>query len=231
MVFQQSCAVLPRSSVASATMAILFLSSVELSAAVTAGTKGSGDGDGGVTEVASFGANALRVTVPRAGAEVSEQPSPLLPRTDASPTSCAAGSSATNGNLRVECSASGRTFRRVLDNAALLQESVSFASPPLQHNKVDALHVPARNTAHHHRHTNSEWAPPDAPPAVTVTVSVGSAEVFGLGQQRATCYPEGGRQTNPLSRAFVPGQVTTCVVCAITDCAIPGHSLCQAWRH
>lgn len=46
-------------------------------------------------------------------------------------------------------------------------------------------------------------------PPLTVNWQVGGSTVFGLGQQRQTCYPEGGRQTPTNGRVFASGQTLT----------------------
>lgn len=177
-----------------ALLLLLCLGRADLAVAMAAHAEEfRGGGGGGGVEVTPWGDDSVRVMVPRDGASVSPQLSPVLPRDDATPVPCAGGG-VTNGNLRVQCSASGRVFHRVSDGAVLFEESVVF--DPLHHD-----HHTARST------TSSTWPPPTAPSGVTVTMRVGSAEVYGLGQQRATCYPEGGRQTQPLARAFTPGQV------------------------
>lgn len=169
---------------------LLFLGFCCTDLAVANAAHAEGRGGGGV-EVTPWGDDSLRVIVGRDGTSVSPQLSPVLPRDDAKPVPCASGG-LTNDNLRVECSASGRVFYRVSDGAVLIEESVTF----------DPLHHSIEHSA-----TSSSWPPPTAPSGVTVTMRVGSSEVYGLGQQRATCYPEGGRQTQPLARAFAPGQV------------------------
>ena len=88
-----------------------------------------------------------------------------------------------NGNLLFEELADGRhRLTRVSDGALLVTlEAATFGAPlPL--------------------HTL---------PSLSATFGLGGATVFGLGQFREACYPEGGSQTPPLGRVFAAGALTT----------------------
>lgn len=136
-----------------------------------------------------WGDNAVRVQVARPGHTVVDGVlSPLLPRPQAASMSCADGP-ITHGNLRVECSSDGATRRayRVSDGALLLVELTDFVATAEQ-GQVE--------------------------PPLKVVFGCGASEVYGLGQQRQTCYPEGGRQAPSQGKAFAPGEVLTYTLAA-----------------
>lgn len=137
----------------------------------------------GAVRVVPWGRNSFRVRISPPGVEVSDSTlTALLPNPTLGLSQSMAGTTAlnqTNGNLRVEPTATGgRQFVRVSDGAVLLVERVVSYSHPLAN---------------------------QARPQLAAEFGVGSAELYGFGQQRQACYAPGGVQTQPLLRLFVPG--------------------------
>jgi alpha-glucosidase (family GH31 glycosyl hydrolase) len=86
-----------------------------------------------------------------------------------------------SGNIKVEANGTALRFIRVSDGRVLLsQTSIGFGPP------IDVDHEFGQ---------------------VSVSLDVASYDLYGLGMQRQTCYPAGGRQTPPLGKVFAPGKV------------------------
>ncbi len=132
-----------------------------------------------------YGNNAFRVRVaPPGGATSDDTITALLPAAKParrrlqqaqSEDQAAALATQTNGNLKVETIDGQRVFSRVSDGKLLVTESsVVFGAPMASHFL----------------------------PQLNATFTVGSAELYGLGQHRQACYESGGFQTPPLLRTF-----------------------------
>jgi alpha-D-xyloside xylohydrolase len=164
----------------SARMMVLFMMMVLAAALAAVETHGA------VVLVEPYGENAFRVRVaPPGGATSDDTITALLPvavepalQAQGEDQAAAALATQTNGNLKVETIDGQRVFSRVSDGKLLVTESsVVFGAPMASH----------------------------ALPQLNVSWSVGSAELYGLGQHRQACYESGGFQTPPLLRTFTPG--------------------------
>jgi alpha-D-xyloside xylohydrolase len=128
--------------------------------------------------VEPWGRDSLRVRIAPGSTAPIDIPSALLARPASFAPAFAEGGSVLSGNLRVDDVGSAQVFTRVSDGKVLLSlESVAWGMPMPMHSL----------------------------PQVNASFSVGSAEAFGLGQFRQACYSDGGMQTPPLGRVFVPG--------------------------
>ena len=133
--------------------------------------------------VEQWGPDSLRVRLGPGDVPPKDLPSALLSEPPTPHLRYPASSTAfENGNLRMDLVGSTHQFTRVSDGKVLLSlDSASFL-PPLPFHSL---------------------------PAAAFNFSLGSSEVFGLGQQRQACYAEGGAQTPPLGRVFTPGTAST----------------------
>ena len=136
--------------------------------------------------VEPWGRDSLRVRVAPGDAAPADIPTALLAAPPPAPPSAGAafsraGSSYSAGNLRLDITAGGaHQFSRVSDGRALVALAGLAFSAPLPFHSL---------------------------PQAAATFGVGGAELFGLGQFREACYPQGGLQTPALGRVFAPGAV------------------------
>ena len=129
--------------------------------------------------VQPWGRDSLRVRLAPGGAPPVELPSALLP---APWPPLPPGPTYASGNLLLRVEGASYVFSRASDGKQLLSLAAPTFGPPL---------------------------PLHSLPSLAANFSLGAAEVFGLGQQRQACYPEGGAQAAPLGRVFAPGAAYT----------------------
>jgi alpha-D-xyloside xylohydrolase len=135
----------------------------------------------GAPLIQPWGRDTFRVRLAQGAGTPVELPTALLPAPPGS-APLAPAASYSNGNLLLAVDAGAYVFSRVSDGKPLLTLTATTFNTPLPYHTL---------------------------PSLTVNFTLGGATVFGLGQQRQACYPEGGAQAAPLGHVFAPGAAYT----------------------